>query len=69
MKVNYDRKMDAAYIELSRKKPRSAVEIKEGIIVHLTKNGEIVAFEILEASNRLNISELFSYKVPVPKSI
>lgn len=65
MNVNYDRKVDAAFIQLSDKKPNSAVEIKEGIIVHLAKGGDIVAFEILDASKKLKISELFSYRVPV----
>ena len=65
MNVNYDKEVDAAFIQLSEKKPDSAVEIKEGIIVHLTKTGDIVAFEILEASKKLSISELFSYRVPV----
>ncbi|MFA5780199.1 MAG: DUF2283 domain-containing protein [Elusimicrobiota bacterium] len=64
MYVNYDKKVDAAFIQLSEKKPDSAVEIKEGIILHLTKTGDIVAFEILGASKKLNISELFSYRVP-----
>ncbi|MBI5573766.1 MAG: DUF2283 domain-containing protein [Elusimicrobia bacterium] len=64
MYVNYDKEVDAAFIQLSEKKPASAVEIKEGVVLHLTKDGDIVAFEILKASKRLNISELFSYRVP-----
>jgi len=65
MYVNYDKEVDAAFIQLSEKKPDSAIEIKEGIILHLTKDGDIVAFEILEASKKLNIAELFNYRVPV----
>lgn len=64
MYVNYDKEVDAAFIQLSDEVPDSAIEIKEGIIVHLTKKGEIVAFEILQASKKLSISELFSYRVP-----
>ena len=65
MNVNYDKETDAAFIQLSEEKPDSAIEIKEGVILHLTKNGNIVAFEILEASKKLNIAELFSYRVPI----
>ncbi len=65
MYVNYDKEVDAAFIQLSEKKPDSAIEIKEGIILHLTKDGDIVAFEILQASKKLNIAELFNYRVPV----
>ena len=64
MNVNYDKEVDAAFIQLSDKKPDSAVEIKEGIILHLTNDGSIVAFEILETSKKLNLSELFTYRVP-----
>lgn len=64
MLVTYDKEVDAAFIQMSEKKPDSAVEIKEGIIVHLTKEGDIVAFEILKASKKLSINELFIYRVP-----
>ena len=36
MKVRYDKTVDAAYIEMSSKKPDGAVEIAEGVILHTT---------------------------------
>ncbi len=49
MKIRYDKEADAAYIQMSSRKPDGAVEMAEGIIVHTTSNNEIVAFEILDA--------------------
>jgi len=37
MKVSYDPQVDAAYLKLSNKKPYGAIEIEEGIIIHVTK--------------------------------
>jgi uncharacterized protein YuzE len=47
VKVRYDKKADAAYIQLSSKKPDGAVEMAEGVIHHTTSKDEIVAIEIL----------------------
>jgi len=49
VKVRYDKKADAAYIQLSSKKPDGAVEIAEGVIIHTTSKDEIVAIEMLGA--------------------
>jgi len=38
MKVRYDHEVDAAYIQLSSKRPTGAIELKEGVILH----GDIV---------------------------
>jgi len=46
MKVRYDKEVDAAYIQMSSKKPDGAVEITEGVILHTTAKDEIVAIEI-----------------------
>ena len=58
MKVRYDETVDAAYIQLSRKRPQGAVEIKEGVVVHVANKNEIVGIEILNASERFPISSL-----------
>ena len=58
MKVRYDDEVDAAYIQLSSKRPRGAVEIKEGIILHVANKDEIVGIEILDASHRFPIRNL-----------
>ena len=63
MKVSYDPKANAAYIRLSNKKPYGAIEIDEGIIVHVTKDNKIVAIEILNASQKFSVQQLFKFEV------
>ena len=52
MKVKYDKEVDAAYIQMSSKKSDGGVEIAEGVVLHTTKNNEIVAIEILDAAKK-----------------
>ena len=58
MKVRYDHEVDAAYIQLSTRKPQGAIEIKEGVILHVANQEEIVGIEILNASERFPIRNL-----------
>ena len=58
MKVRYDETVDAAYIQLSQKRPKGAIEIKEGVVVHVSGKDEIVGIEILNASERFPIRNL-----------
>ena len=60
MKVRYDEDVDAAYIQLSSKRPKGAIEIKEGIVVHVANKDEIVGIEILKASEHFPIRSLHS---------
>ena len=41
MKVRYDEEVDAAYIQLSSKRPKGAIEIKQGIVLHVANKQEI----------------------------
>jgi uncharacterized protein YuzE len=66
MKVQYDKKVDAAYIRFSSKRPVGAVEVKAGVILHVTAREEIVALEILDASERLPVRNLFKLEVLKP---
>jgi len=68
MKVRYDKEADAAYIQLSSKKPDGGIEIAEGVILHTTVNNEIVAIEILDAAKKFPIKTLYKLEV-VPAGI
>ena len=57
MKVRYDNEVDAAYIQLSSKRPTGAVE-REGVIVHVANKDEIAGIEILNARARFPIRTL-----------
>jgi uncharacterized protein YuzE len=59
MKISYDKEADAAYIRMSSKKPDGAVEISEGVILHTTPGGELAGIEILGASRKFPIKNLY----------
>ncbi len=63
MKVKYDKEVDAAYIQMSSKKSDGGVEIAEGVILHTTKNNEIVAIEILDAASKIPIKTLYKLEL------
>ncbi len=63
MKVKYDKEVDAAYIQMSSKKPDGAIEIAEGVILHTTASNEIVAIEILDAAKKFPIKTLYKLEL------
>jgi uncharacterized protein YuzE len=63
MKIRYDKEIDAAYIQMSAKKPDGAVEIAEGVILHTTEKDEIVAIEILDAAKKFPIKTLYKLEL------
>ncbi len=62
MKVTYDKEVDAVFMRLSQKRPKGAIELQEGIILHVTEDEKIVGIEILHARKRLPVATL-------PKSV
>ncbi len=63
MKVTYDKEADAAYIRFSTKRPDGAIEIQEGIILHMTLNNEIVGIEILDVSKKIPVKSLYKLEL------
>jgi uncharacterized protein YuzE len=63
MQVRYDKDVDAVYIKLSSKRPDGAIEIDEGVILHVTVDNKIAGIEILEASAKIPIKNLFNLSV------
>ena len=63
MKVRYHRDVGAAYIQLSSKRPTGGIEIDKGVILHVTKENQIVGIEILDASTRFPVRNLFSLQL------
>lgn len=63
MKVKYDKESDAAYIQLSSKKPDGGVEMAEGVILHTTSKNEIVSIEILDASKKFPVRNLYKLEM------
>lgn len=62
MNVRYDEDVDAAYIQLSSKRPKGAIEVKAGVVVHVANKNKIVGIEILKASQRFPIRNLHTLR-------
>ena len=63
MKIEYSRDADALYIKLREAKITDSRDIEEGVTVDLDENGHIVGLEILDASERLDISDLVNISI------
>jgi uncharacterized protein YuzE len=69
MKIYYDDEVDALYIELGKETPDGAVELSEGINIDTTSKDKIVGIEILNASKRINLDTILSYKLEFEKKL
>jgi len=56
MKVTYDKKIDAVYLELVKLKPEGVIEVADGINVDVTSDGKIVGIELLDASKKFPLT-------------
>ena len=63
MKVNYDKDVDAVYIELSKAKPEGVIEVAEGINIDVTSDGKIVGIELLDATQKVSLDTLLTYEI------
>ena len=52
MKIEYDQKADALYIQFRRVFVEDNVDVEEGVTVDLDKEGHIVGIEVLSARKR-----------------
>ena len=50
MKINYDKKVDALYIEFKRSKSVKTLEKNDNVLVDFDKNGNVVGIEVLHYS-------------------
>jgi uncharacterized protein YuzE len=69
MRVHYDNKVDAVYIQLGNQKPDGVVEISEGVNLDTTSENKIVGIEILNASKRMNIKTILTYELDLDKDL
>jgi len=59
MKINYDKEIDAAYIQLSDLRPTGVVEIAEGVNLDVTESDQVVGIEILNVTQKFPLKSLF----------
>ena len=69
MNIYYDKEVDAVYIKFGNKTPEGVNEISEGVNIDTTSEGNIVGIEILDASKKMDIKTIFSYKLELDKNI
>lgn len=53
MKIHYDKKTDAVYIELAKGKYSESRKISEAILVDEDKKGKVLGIEILNATKNI----------------
>jgi len=54
MKMQYDKKTDAMYIELSKGTYKKSRKITDAIVVDEDKEGNVLGIEILDATEHIN---------------
>jgi uncharacterized protein YuzE len=64
MKLNYYPETDSLYIELSAKASVNTLEVAEGLLIDLGKDGAIVGIDIDNASKKTDLDELTLSKIP-----
>ncbi len=58
MKIRYSKDADILLIELREGMPSDSVDLKEGVILHLDKEGLPLEIEILDASKIAMLKEI-----------
>ena len=64
MKLHYYPETDSLYIELKRTPGAETREIVEGLVVDLDANGDVVGFDIDNASCKLDLSKIETIALP-----
>ena len=70
MKIEYSKDVDALYIRLREAQSEDSMDIEEGVTVDLDEKGHIVGIEILDASEKMNLTDLVNVSIeniPVEK--
>jgi uncharacterized protein YuzE len=60
MKIEYDREVDALYVRLQEKFVAKTTEIDEGINIDFDEGGKLIGLEILDATERYSLSDIFN---------
>ena len=59
MRIEYDSEIDALYIRMQKKYVDKTVEIEEGLNLDLDKNGKLIGLEVLDATERYSLTDVF----------
>lgn len=64
MKFNYYPETDSLYIDLSSKKSVRSEMVAEGVVLDYDEEGQIVAIDIDNASDKVDINDFSFSKIP-----
>ena len=63
MRIEYSKSADALYVYFREKEVAKSKEVEEGVVIDLDAEGHIVGIEVLDASKRLQPSELVNVSI------
>ena len=69
MRISYDEKTDSLYVRLKETPYYESDEVKESVLLDYDHKGNLIAIEILDASEYLSADELASLTYNVEKAI
>lgn len=69
MHITYDSKADALYIRLKEGTFSKNKEVEPGIVLDLGPNDQLLGIEILDASEKLNMSDISNVSIEMPLDI
>ena len=58
MKISYDPKHDVLYLKFSENEIIDTVEVDRGVLIDYGKNGEMIGFEMINASSLIRSKPL-----------
>ncbi len=65
MKLHYYPDTDSLYVEFSDRPGTQTIEVTDGLNVDLDANGQVVGFDIDQASQRLDLSTVETGALPL----
>lgn len=69
MRITYDTQADAIYIRLREGEFARNREVDPGLVLDIGLNDELLGIEILDASTRVNVSDIANISIEMPLDI
>ena len=69
MRITYDTKADALYINLHEGVFARNREVEPGVVLDIGSNDELLGIEILDASTRLDMADISKVSIEMPLNI
>jgi uncharacterized protein YuzE len=69
MHITYDTKADALYIRLKEGEFEKNREVEPGVVLDLGPGDDLLGIEILDASTRLDMSDISNVSIEMPLDV